>query len=87
MVNINKFNVGDIVDICIPPEYKYLYTGVDDTVAHRITRIISFTSNDHKTKHWHYEIDDESVLVTEWWITPCDDDDIEPIDIGYIMGV
>lgn len=87
VMNINKFNIGDIVDICIPPEYEYLYPNIDNTVIHRITRIISFASNDHKTKNWHYEIDSENILVTERWITPCDDDDIEPIDIKYIIGI
>ena len=29
MVNINKFNVGDIVTVCIPPKCKYLYARID----------------------------------------------------------
>ena len=86
MVNINKFNVGDIVTVCIPHEYKDLYARIDDTVTHRITRIISFPSDNYKTKHWLYGIDNENIYFAGGWITLCDED-IEPIDIKYIIGI
>lgn len=86
MVNINKFNVGDIVTVCIPPERKYLYARIDDTITHRITEIISILSDDCKTRRWYYEIDNENIWVTEMWIMSCDED-IEPVDIGYIIGI
>ena len=88
MVNINKFNVGDIVTVCIPPKCKYLYARIDDTITHRITEIVSLLSDD-QTRNWYYEIDNENTWVAEKWIMPCDEDDedIELVNIGYIIGI
>ena len=89
MVNINKFNVGDIVTVCIPPKCKYLYARIDDTITHRITEIVSLLSDDptsDQTRNWYYEIDNDNTWVAEKWIIPCDED-IEPVDIGYIIGI
>jgi len=86
VVNINKFNVGDIVTVCIPPKYKSLYARIDDTITHRITEIISILSDNNVTRIWYYEIDNENIWVTEKWIMSCDED-IELVDIGYIIGI
>lgn len=85
MVNINKFNVGDIVTVCIPPKCKYLYGRIDETITHRITEIVSLLSDD-QTRNWYYEIDNENAWVAEKWIMSCDED-IEPVDIRYIIGI
>lgn len=92
--NTSMFNIGDIVTVRIPRRYgdsKWLYKrrGLSESERYVISDVLfaSYSREDNFI-YWEYELKDhaDSHNIPEEWITLCDED-IEPIDIKYIIGI